>query len=47
MIQKIKEILQSHGITGLRADDKEYMDDLFLNIKVYMHSCDFGLAVYE
>ena len=23
------------------------MDDLFLNVKVYMHTCDFAIAVYE
>lgn len=47
MIQDIKDGLSKHGIVGLRADDKEYMDDLFLNVKVYMHACDFGIAVYE
>ena len=23
------------------------MDDLFPNIKVYMHACDFGVAVFD
>jgi hypothetical protein len=43
----IKSTLKKHGIAALRADDKEYMDDLFPNIKTYMHACDFGLAVYD
>lgn len=43
----LKNTLRNHNITGLRADDKEYMDDLFLNIKTYMHACDFGIAVFE
>lgn len=43
----IKATLANHGITALRADDKEYMDDLFPNIKTYMHACDFGVAVYD
>lgn len=43
----IKTTLEKHGITALRADDKEYMDDLFPNIKTYMHACDFGVAVYD
>lgn len=43
----IKDTLAKHGITALRADDKEYMDDLFPNIKTYMHACDFGVAVYD
>jgi hypothetical protein len=47
MIKDIKDVLAKHNIVGLRADDKEYMDDLFLNVKVYMHTCDFAIAVYE
>lgn len=43
----IKDTLKKHGITALRADDKEYMDNLFPNIKTYMHACDFGVAVYD
>lgn len=43
----IKETLKKHGIIGLRADDKEYADDLFANIKTYMHCCDFGIGVFE
>ena len=43
----IKNTLKKHGITALRADDKEYMDDLLPNIKTYMHACDFGVAVYD
>ena len=43
----IKDTLKNHSITALRADDKEYMDDLFPNIKTYMHACDFGVAVYD
>jgi hypothetical protein len=47
MVQCIKDTLNNHGIVALRADDKEYMDDLFPNIKVYMHGCDFGIAVFD
>lgn len=43
----IKRVMAGRGITALRADDKEYMDDLFLNIRTYMHACDFGVAVIE
>jgi len=43
----IKDALNAHGIIGLRADDKEYMDDLFPNVRTYMHACDFGVAVFE
>ncbi|MEY2793989.1 MAG: hypothetical protein RJA76_1981 [Bacteroidota bacterium] len=43
----IKDTLLKHDIVGLRADDKEYADDLFANIKTYMHCCDFGIGVFE
>jgi hypothetical protein len=38
MVNCIKEILKKHGISALRADDKQYMDDLFPNIKTYIRS---------
>lgn len=43
----IKNTLQKSGISALRADEKEYMDDLFANIRTYMHACDFGVAVFD
>ena len=47
IVATIKATLQKHGITAMRADDKEYMEDLFPNIKTYMHACDFGVAVFD
>lgn len=47
IIKTIKETLEKHKIRGLRADDKEYTDDLFSNIRTYMHGADFGIAVFE
>jgi len=47
IVDCIKKTLEKHNITALRADDKEYMDDLFPNVKVYMHACDFGIAVFD
>lgn len=47
VVSCIRDTLGANGIVGLRADDKEYMDDLFANIKTYMHACDFGIAVYD
>ncbi len=49
--RKIVEIIKTHfankGIRILRADDKWYADDLFENIKTYMHGCNFGIALFE
>lgn len=47
IVKCIKDTLRAHDIIALRADDKEYMDDLFPNIKTYMHGCDFGIAVFD
>lgn len=43
----IKDALAAHGITGVRADDKRYHDDLFYNVLTYMHRCGLGIAVFE
>jgi nucleoside 2-deoxyribosyltransferase len=43
----IKETLHSHGLTAVRADDKEYHTDTYWNIVTYMHGCGFGIAVFE
>ena len=34
-------------ITALRADNKEYCDDLLHNIEVYMHGCTFAISVFD
>lgn len=47
ILSAVKETLHKYDINGLRADDKEYMDDLFPNVKVYMHCCDFGIAIFD
>ena len=47
IISSIKSLLLEHNIIVLRADDKEYSDDLFANIKTYMHCCEFGISIFE
>lgn len=47
LVTVIKETLKKHNVIGLRADDKEYSDDLFSNIRTYMHCSDFGIAIFE
>lgn len=47
IVAAIRETLASYGITALRADDKEYHDDLFANIVTYLYGCLFGVAVFE
>jgi hypothetical protein len=45
--EAIKKTLASVGITGLRADDKQYHDDLFYNILTYLYGCNLSVAVFE
>lgn len=47
MVQVVKDALAKHNIIALRADDKEYLDDLFPNVKVYLHCCTFGIAIFD
>lgn len=46
-VEAIRSTGRKHGVTVLRADDKEYHDDLFWNVATYMHGCSFGIAVFE
>lgn len=43
----IRRWCQKQGISALRADDKRYADDLWPNVRTYMHGCGFGIAVFE
>jgi hypothetical protein len=43
----VKKALLKHGIHGLRADDKQYHDDLFSNVETYMHGCGAGIAIFD
>lgn len=47
IVRVIQETMDDHGIIAMRADEKQYMDDLLPNVKVYMHGCQFGVAVFE
>lgn len=47
IVSSIKAELKKHGIIGVRADEKEYHDDLFNNVLTYIYGCGFGIAVYE
>ena len=43
----IRNALEPHGMTALRADDKEYHEDLYFNILTYIYGVRFGIAVFE
>lgn len=47
ILSSVRSSLQTHGFIALRADDKEYHDDLFFNILTYIYGCRFGIAIFE
>ena len=47
IVAAIREALKAQGIAALRADDKDYHDDLFSNVLTYIYGCGLGVAVYE
>jgi len=47
VFKSIQGILKQHGINALRADERDYADDLFMNIETYIYGCSFAVAVFE
>lgn len=47
IINAIKATLEKYSINALRADDKQYHDDLFPNVLTYIYGSRFGIAVFE
>jgi len=47
LVQGIRGALDHHGMIALRADDKQYHEDVYYNILTYIHGCRFGIAVFE
>jgi hypothetical protein len=47
IVETIKQTLEPHNITALRADDRQYHDHLYHNIIIYVYLCKFGIAVFE
>jgi len=46
-VKAIRASFAEHGLTVLRADDKEYHEQLFSNVQTYMHGCGAGVALFE
>lgn len=47
IVKAIRSALNTHGIRGVKANDKDYHDDLFYNVMTYLYGCGFGIAVFE
>jgi hypothetical protein len=47
VLEAAREALREQGFNPLRADDRAYSDQLLSNIRIYLHGCAFGVAVFE
>jgi hypothetical protein len=47
IVKGIKKTLDPLGISVVRADDKQYHDDLFPNVLTYVYGCSFAISVFE
>lgn len=45
--KSIRDTLKKFGFNALRADDKNYSDDLLSNIETYLYGCKFCVAVHD
>lgn len=47
IVDAIRESFRPFNIQALRADDKQYHDDLLSNVLTYIYGCGMGVAVFE
>lgn len=45
--QAIRSAMDPHGFVVLRADERQYHDDLFFNILTHIYGAQFGIAVFD
>ena len=43
----IKDIFASKGYSSIRADEKEFTNDLWENVRVYLECCNVAVAVFD
>lgn len=47
LMSAIRETLLECGIVAIRADEREYSDDLMENVLTYLYGCELGVAVFD
>jgi nucleoside 2-deoxyribosyltransferase len=47
IVAGVRKALEPFGVAAIRADDKEYHEDLFSNVLTYIYGCGFGVAIFE
>jgi len=45
--QTIRGSLSAHGLEAHLAKDRAFSDDLWENVRIYMHACNYGIAIFE
>ena len=43
----IKDIFASKGYSAIRADEKEFTNDLWENVRVYLECCNVAVAIFD
>lgn len=46
-LEGIQEAVAQFGLVAVRADDRAYSDQLWLNVETYLVGCRYGIAVFE
>lgn len=47
IVEAIRATCAAKGLDVIRADDKEYTDDLWDNVLTYIYGCDSAIAVFD
>ncbi len=47
IVRAVKNTGQKHKLSIVRADERQFHDDLWGNVRTFLHGCGFGIAVYE
>lgn len=47
IVEAVRRTCAEKGLNILRADDKEYTDDLWDNVLTYMYGCDQAIAIFD
>lgn len=47
IVEAVRHTCRERGLNVLRADDKEYTDDLWDNVLTYMYGCAQAIAIFD
>lgn len=47
IVGAIKNTAEKYGLAIVRADEVQFHEDVFGNVRTLLHGCSFGIAIYE